>query len=65
MQNLGAFVLREGEPVAHPSRRDLSAAPQDEVPMCCAMSDPHGEERDGVARLEPCGRTLTCFALAF
>jgi len=28
MRNLGAFVLREDEPVAHPSRRGLSAAPQ-------------------------------------
>src|ERR1700742_493753 len=64
MQNLGRAVLREDEPVAHPSRRGLSAAPQDEVPMCCTMSDPHGEERDNVARLEPCGRTLTCLALA-
>jgi len=29
---------------AHPSRRGLTAAPQDEVFTRGAMSDPHGEE---------------------
>jgi hypothetical protein len=39
MHHLGAFVLREGERVANPSRRGLLAAPQDEVILSGAMLD--------------------------
>src|SRR5882724_2567599 len=40
---------------AHPSRRGLSAAPQDEVVTWGTQLVPRGEERGNAARLEPRG----------
>ena len=39
--------------VAHPSRRGLTAAPQDEVVTSGTKLDPHGEERGNATRFEP------------
>jgi hypothetical protein len=43
----------------HPSRRGLTAAPQDEVGDIFKVLNPHGEERGKAARLEPSGRGWT------